>query len=172
MVVSTKTPATATREPGPSQDCFDRLRNQVQQRLQQFHTQPVTPLAARELERDLKVLLDETGRTLLQEAFQRLEPTDKQQAAAKIRYRRATYRINKKTRAAIATSFGVIKVWSFLYLHQEPGEPGLHPLHVLLGIEAGTTTVLAERVGAVGRGLQPKCGAAVAVVRARPALVQ
>ena len=146
MVVSTKTPATATREPGPSQDCFDRLRNQVQQRLQQFHTQPVTPLAARELERDLKVLLDETGRTLLQEAFQRLEPTDKQQAAAKIRYRRATYRINKKTRAAIATSFGVIEVWSFLYLHQEPGEPGLHPLHVLLGIEAGTTTVLAERV--------------------------
>jgi hypothetical protein len=46
----------------------------------------------------------------------------------------------------VATSFGPITLWSFLYLSEEDGEPGLHPLHVQLGIQAGATPVLAEQV--------------------------
>lgn len=46
-----------------------------------------------------------------------------------------------------STSFGPITVWSWLYLCEEAGEPGLHPLRVALGIAAGCATpALAERV--------------------------
>jgi hypothetical protein len=149
MVVSTKTGVVAARESeqgGADGDCFEQLRAQVQERLQQFRRQPVTPLAAYELEKALKALVEATARDVLQEEFNRLEPADKAETAAKVRYRGASYRINKRTKATIASSFGPLTVWSFLYLNNEDGEPGLHPLQVSLGIEAGATAVLAERV--------------------------
>ena len=128
-------------------DLFDRLRQQVQQRLQAFRHDPVTPLAAFALEKDLKGLLDEVGRQLLQEEFQRLEPADKAQVDPRVRFQKGTYRLNKRTPTTVASSFGPITLWSFLYLPSVDGEPCLHPLWVRLGIVAGTTTVLAERVG-------------------------
>ena len=68
------------------------------------------------------------------------------QAAPKVRYHRQTYRLNKRTPATVATSFGPVTLWSWLYLGAEDGEPGLHPLHVSLGIGAGAATpLLAER---------------------------
>jgi hypothetical protein len=146
MALSTNTEAVPTRAPVLERDPFDTLRDQVQQCLQQFRQQPVTPVSARQLELHLKTYLDEAGRTLLQQEFNRCEPADKTQAAPKIRYRGDTYRLNKRTKASIATSFGLITLWSFLYLNSEDGEPGLHPLHVLLGISTDATTVLAERV--------------------------
>ncbi len=127
-------------------DVFERLRQRVQQRQGQFREGPITPLACYELEKELQAALAEVGRELLQEEFNRVESADKQQAAAKVRYQKETYRINKRTPATIATSFGSVTLWSFLYLNQEPGEPGLHPLHVSLGIVAGASPVLAERV--------------------------
>lgn len=67
---------------------------------------------------------------------------------AKVRYHQQTYRINKKTPCPIATRCGVICVRSFYYLNAEDGAPGLHPLHVRLGIVAGSCTLaVAERVG-------------------------
>jgi hypothetical protein len=125
---------------------LNRLGEAVQQRVQQFRERPVTPQSAYDLEQDLKTFLDAAARDVLQEEFNRLEPDDKKQAAPKVRYRRQTYRINKKTKAEVATSFGPITLWSFLYLNEEDGEPGLHPLHVELGVQAGASTVLAERV--------------------------
>ena len=68
------------------------------------------------------------------------------EAAPRIRYHKQTYRINKRTKVIIATSFGAITVWAFYYLNEEDGEPGLHPLHEQLGITAGATPVLAEMV--------------------------
>jgi hypothetical protein len=127
-------------------DGFERLRRRVQRRREQFREGPITPLACYEFEKDLQAILAEVGREILQEEFNRVEPADKQQAAPKVRYHKETYRINKRTPATIATSFGPITLWSFLYLNEEPGEPGLHPLHVSLGIVAGTSPVLAERV--------------------------
>lgn len=140
------TPATASaaREQPHGDDAFDRLRQLVQQRLQTFRDQPVTPVAAHDLEKDLKALLDAAGRELLAQEFHRLEPAAKDQAVPRVRYQRQTYRLNKKTPAKVATSFGTITLWSFLYLNTEDGEPGLHPLHVQLGIVAGATTALAE----------------------------
>ena len=147
MAKSIRTAVATAREETPSPDVFDRLRQRVQERLQQFHARPLAPLSCYELEKELKTAFAEAGRELLQEELGRLEPADKQQAAPKVRYHKETYRINKRTKATIATSFGPITLWSFLYLNEEAGEPGLHPLHVQLGIVAGATTVLAERVG-------------------------
>jgi hypothetical protein len=140
--------ATATaREEATGPDLFDRLRRRVQELGQKFHAQPLTPLNCFELEKELKSALDEAGRELLEETLGGMESADKKQAAPRVRYHKETYRINKRTKATIATSFGPITLWSFLYLNEEAGEPGLHPLHVQLGIVAGATPVLAERVG-------------------------
>jgi hypothetical protein len=147
MTEFTRATAPATSGEQARLDWRAQLQNRVAKCLGQFQDRSLTPQSCYDLEKESKAALDEAGRTLLGEAFNRREPDDKQQAAAKVRYRGATYRINKKTPAAVATSFGPITVRSFLYLHAEDGEPGLHPLHVSLGLVAGTATAwLAERV--------------------------
>jgi hypothetical protein len=148
MGESTPTVAATAREQLGTGDCFDQLRQRVQQCVHEFQNHPATPLLAYEFEKQLQGLFNEAARQLLEEEFNRREPTDQQQAAPKVRYRGQTYRRNKKTKAEVATSLGTITLWSFLYVCDEDGEPGVHPLHVQLGIGAGTATaVLAERVG-------------------------
>ena len=147
MAKFTPTTVAATSQETPAGDVCERLRQQLQQRLLRFRHLAVTPAATFALEQDVKALLDAAGRDLLQREFQRLEPADQAQAVPKVRYHQATYRINKRTKAQVATRFGDITLWSFLYLHADDGEPGLHPLHVRLGLVAGVTPALAERVG-------------------------
>lgn len=143
---ATPAPASLSLADPPTGERFDDLRQQIQQRFQAFRDGPRTPQAAYALEQDLHTLLDAFGRDLLQDAFNQLEPAAKTEAPAHVRFHKATYRLNKRTPATIATSFGPLQVWSFLYLHPEDGEPGLHPLHQQLGFVAGATSVLAERV--------------------------
>jgi type II secretory pathway component PulJ len=145
MAKFTRTNVVTASEETAGADIFERLQQRVQEIREKFRHQDVTPVATYQLEKDLKTALDQAGREILEEELNHLEPADKQQAAPRIRYHKATYRINKRTRAKIATSFGDIAVWSYYYLNEENGEPGLHPLHVRLGIVADTTPVLAER---------------------------
>jgi hypothetical protein len=147
-----RTPVTIAREELPNReasgpDVLDRLRQRVDELSVKFHAEGVTPLSFFAYEKAVKAAFDEAGAALLQEELNGIEPAAKADAAPKVRYHKETYRINKRTAATIATSFGPIKLWSFLYLNEEDGEPGLHPLHVRLGIVAGATPVLAERVG-------------------------
>jgi hypothetical protein len=122
----------------------------VEERLRQFAESPPTPATVYTFEKDLQAAFDEAGRALLAETLSGGEPTAKDQAAPRVRYHKQTYRINKRTKAEVATSFGPITLWSWLYLCTEDGEPGLHPLHVALGIGAGSATpLLAERVARV-----------------------
>jgi hypothetical protein len=128
-------------------DVFARLRARVDERLCQFAQGSPTPAAASTLEKDLTAALDEAGRALLEQTFNAREPAARDRAAPKVRYHKQTYRINKRTKAEVATSFGPITWWSWLYLCLEDGEPGVHPLHVSLGIGAGAATpALVERV--------------------------
>jgi hypothetical protein len=128
-------------------DVLDRLRTQLEACLRTFRAGPITPQAAFTLEQDLRAALDAVGRALLAQEFNRLEPDARAQVAPQVRYRGQTYRRNKKTRAEVATCFGPLTLWSFFYLAAEDGEPGLHPLHVQLGIGAGgATAALAQRV--------------------------
>jgi hypothetical protein len=128
-------------------DVFAHLRARVGERLRQFHEGPVTPLATYTLEKELKAAFDEAARGLLQQALNRLESADRAAADAGVRYRGQAYRRNKRTPAQVATCFGPITLWSWLYLAAEDGEPGLHPLHLRLGVgPGGATPLLAERV--------------------------
>jgi hypothetical protein len=128
-------------------DWAEALQRRVAECLEMFQKQPATPASAYAFECDLKAAFDEAGRTILEQTFNGMESEDKAQVAPKVRWQGATYRINKKTPAHLATTFGPIVLRSFLYLHEEAGEPGLHPLLVRLGIVAQTATArLAERV--------------------------
>ena len=149
MAQSMTPPAAAARGMA-ADDVWAQLRTRVEERLRQFEESPPTPAAAYTLEKELQTAFDEAGRTLLAETFNRCEPTAKDQAVPRVRYHKQTYRINKRTPAEVATSFGPLTLWSWLYLCTEDGEPGLHPLHVSLGIGAGMATpLLAERVARV-----------------------
>jgi hypothetical protein len=149
MAQSMAPPAAAARGTA-CDDVWAQLRTRVEEHLQQFEENPPTPAAVYTLEKELKAAFDEAGRSLLQETFNRCEAAAKDQAAPRVRYHKQTYRLNKRTKAEVATSFGPITLWSWLYLCTEDGEPGLHPLHVSLGIGAGAATpLLAERVARV-----------------------
>ncbi len=140
-------PTAAAARDTAAGNLWGELRTRVENGLRQFEAGPPTPAAAYALEKELRAALDAAGRALLAEAFQRREPAARDQAAPKVRYHRATYRLNKRTRAEVATSFGPLTLWSWLYLAAADGEPGLHPLHVGLGLGAGKATpLLAERV--------------------------
>jgi hypothetical protein len=146
MAQSMIPPAAAARGT-PFDDVWAQLRTQVEERLRQLEAGPPTPAAVYALEKDLRAAFDAAGRALLEAVFNRREPAAKDQVAPKVRYHQQTYRINKRTPAKVATSFGPVTLWSWLYLCREDGEPGLHPLHVCLGIGAGgATPLLAERV--------------------------
>jgi hypothetical protein len=107
----------------------------------------VTPQRFLELENALHSAAADTCRQVLEREVNRLEPEDKHAMPGTVRYRKETYRINKKTPARIATRFGTITLRSFYYLNNEDGEPGLHPLWLRLGIGAGSATpALLERV--------------------------
>lgn len=146
MAQSTATPAPAASTAAPD-DVWTRLRLQVEERLRQFQEGAVTPAATYALEQELKAAFDAAARALLEQTLNGLEPAAPAEADPKVRYQRQTYRRNKRTKAEVATTFGPITLWSWLYLAAEDGEPGLHPLHVRLGIGAGgATPLLAERV--------------------------
>lgn len=146
MAAFKATTAVAARGNAQSGDHFDRLREKWQLCLQQFRSGAITPAAAYAFERDVKALFEQAARDVVQEAWQQLEPASKDEAAPRVAYHKQTYRINKRTKAILQTIFGPIELWSFLYLNEEDGEPGLHPLHVQLGLCGGATAALAERV--------------------------
>jgi hypothetical protein len=133
--------AATTGEP------LDALRKQLDEIVQRFRADPVTPQRFCELENMLRAASMEACRCIVEQEANRLEADDKRAMPGKVRYRKDTYRINKKTPASIATSFGTITLRSFYYLNVEDGEPGLHPLWLRLGIAAGAATpALVERV--------------------------
>jgi hypothetical protein len=145
MTQSTATPAPAASTAAPD-DILARLHARVEECLRPFRAGAVTPAATYALEKELQAAFDAAARALLEQALNRLEPARPAETASKVRYHRQTYRRNKRTKAEVATTFGPITLWSWLYLSAEDGEPGLHPLHRRLGIGAGgATPLLAER---------------------------
>ena len=147
MDQSIRAAAAATSVATSDAGWLTALCERVDQQRRQFEGRPATPQAAYEFEQAVRAALDEAGRAIVGEAFQAHEPAEPCQADAEVRYRGDRYRRNKRTPCAVATTFGPITLWSFLYLSEHDGEPGLHPLHVRLGVVAGgATALLAERV--------------------------
>src|SRR5262245_2147082 len=128
-------------------DALDELKKRVLEIVQRFEGASVTPRTVLDLENALQAAAQEMCRQVLEGTLNRLEADDKASLPSRVRYRKETYRINKKTPAQIASRFGAITLRSFYYLNECDGEPGLHPLQVRLGIGAGKATpALLERV--------------------------
>ena len=136
-----------TAASGVPRDPWQQLQQRVEECREKFRQRPVTSVSMFAFENELKALADDACRQFLEQELNRLEPDDKKEMPNKVRFQKDTYRINKKSKARIATRFGPIVLRSFYYLNAEDGEPGLHPLHVQLGLGAGSATpALAERL--------------------------
>src|SRR6266446_3739654 len=137
----------AITTPAAPGEALDEFRKRVDEIVQRFRSELVTPQRFLELENALHGAAAEACRQVLEREANRLEPDAKRAMPSKMRYHKETYRLNKKTPASIATRFGTITLRSFYYLNDEDGEPGLHPLWLRLGIGAGRATPgLLERV--------------------------
>ncbi len=131
------------------------LRDQVASLIAPFYTTPLTPATTCHFERELRGLLDECGRLILQTVYNHLEPENPQDAPKHSQRDRQDYvRKNSKTlnRGGIATLFGTIQLQRCLYEPlqdaRDDDQPSFAPLERHLGIVAGNATpALAERVG-------------------------
>jgi hypothetical protein len=143
----TRSGVAKTREIAEPTDPVAEFAEHLEERCRQFRGDPVTPASFLALENALAQLSNDMLRQVLERELNQLESDDKKTMPAKVRYQKQTYRINKKTKLAVATRFGAITLRSFYYLNEEDGEPGLHPLRVRLGIGLGSATpAFAERV--------------------------
>ncbi len=133
--------------PLPQPEPLGALKQSLDQAVEHFRGALVTPQRFVDLEHALQRAAAALCRQVLEAEANRAEPADRRVLPPKVRYHKETYRINKQTPARIATSFGTITVWSFYYLNESDGEPGLHPLLLRLGIGAGAATpALLQRV--------------------------
>jgi hypothetical protein len=116
---------------------------------------PITPTATLDFEKDLRQLLDECGRLILQSVYNQIEPEDPQDAPKHTQRDRQDYaRKNQKSRnrGGIATLFGTIDLQRCLYEPlqeaRDDAQRCFAPLELCLGIVAhNATPALAERVG-------------------------
>jgi hypothetical protein len=113
-----------------------------------FRRKDLTPQAAHQFETQLQQLVRELGRIIVAWTFNHLEPRQpqkmpKQMCSQGVRYRRRSKTPNRK----VATLFGTITLWRYLYQPLHGVEPAIFPLEIRLGLEAGLATpALAERV--------------------------
>ena len=131
------------------------MHEQIAARVARFLCAPITPAATHAFENDLRQLLDECGRLVLQSVFNQNEPEKAQDAPKHAQRDREDYlRKNQKSRnrGGIGTLFGTIELQRCLYepLQQarDDGQRSFAPLEVCLGIVGhNATPALAERVG-------------------------
>jgi hypothetical protein len=116
--------------------------------VQAFRQQPPTPELTCAFEQATAGILRETGRVVVGQEFNRIEPEQLEDCPQRLGLAGQEYRRRPKSRNQIGTLFGEITLWRYLYEATEPGERSLFPLELQLGIEAGLATpALAERVG-------------------------
>jgi hypothetical protein len=131
------------------------LHHQISALVARFHATPPTPASAMTFENDLRLLLDECGRLVIQTVFNQIEPQDPKDAPKHLQRDRQNYvRKNQKSpnRGGIATLFGTIQLQRCLYEPlqdaRDDDQPAFAPLELSLGIVASNATAaLAERVG-------------------------
>src|SRR6266850_4916396 len=116
--------------------------------LEQFLSHEPTPQAMATFERELSALLREVGHCVMTWVGNRIEPATPADAPSRLWFGGRAYRRRRKYRGTIATLFGTVVVWRWLYEPLEPGMRSIHPLELRLGLEVGVATpALAERLG-------------------------
>ena len=120
----------------------------LQQLLDQFRQEPLTPAAFCELENRMKTCLRELGQRLLQWLLAQFEPSTREETSPRVEFQRETYRRRPKQPKTIYSTFGPLEYTRFRYEACERGEASIFPLDLMLGLEAHLATpALAEHVG-------------------------
>jgi hypothetical protein len=140
-----------TAQASANSNIFELLQShglQLQQMLDQFREQPLTPAAFCDLENRIKSCLRNLGRRLLEWLLAQLEPATREQTTPRVEFQRETYRRRPKQPKTIYSTFGPLEYARFRYEACERGEASIFPLDLMLGLEAHLATpALAEHVG-------------------------
>jgi hypothetical protein len=120
----------------------------IAREIQRFRTLEPTPQSTYQFENRLDHLLREMGREIIDWVYNHLEPDDPGLMPIHLHFAGDWYRRRHKTpNRHVATLFGTITLWRFLYQPIHGVERSLFPLEIRLGIEARhATPALAERV--------------------------
>jgi hypothetical protein len=116
----------------------------VEQLVEDFLNQAVTPTTLCRFEHALQELLQRFGRTTLEWTVNQLEP---EELPAQVCRDGEWYRLRPKSpRRSLDSLFGPVRLWRYRYEALTPGEASRFPLEERLGIEAQRATpALAER---------------------------
>jgi len=121
---------------------------QIAQLIVAFHAAELTPSACHHFETQLQATLRELGRIIVAWTYNHIEPDDRLLIPAHLRFDGDWYRRgSKKTpNRSVATLFGTITLWRYLYRPIHGVDPSIFPLEIRLGLAAGRATpALAER---------------------------
>jgi hypothetical protein len=122
--------------------------SQVARLIVGFRAAEPTPAASHLFETQLQGLLRELGRIIVEWTFNHFEPDDPHLMPDHLRFEGDWYRrCNKKSpRRSVATLFGTITLWRYLYRPIHGIEASIFPLEIRLGLAVGRATpALAER---------------------------
>src|SRR5271166_591435 len=114
-----------------------------------FRRAELTPQVCHQIETQLHAQLRELGRIIVEWTFNHIEPRDRRDMPNQMCFQGVWYRRRSKTpNRKVATLFGTITLWRYLYQPLHGVEPSIFPLEIRLGLEAGLATpALTERVG-------------------------
>jgi hypothetical protein len=120
---------------------------QIGRLIVRFRRADPTPQGCHQFETQLHELLRELGRIIVEWTFNHLEPRDPKEMPNQICFQGTWYRRRFKTKnRSVATLFGTITLWRWLYQDLQGIEPSIVPLELGLGLEAGLATpALVER---------------------------
>jgi hypothetical protein len=120
---------------------------QIGRLLVRFRRAELTPQAGHQFEVQLQEQLRELGRIIVAWTLNHREPRDRTDMPHQMSFQGTWYRCHSKTpNRSVATVFGTITLWRWLYQDLQGIEPAIFPLEIRLGLEAGLATpALAER---------------------------
>ena len=91
-------------------------------------------------ERRLERILREIGRVILQATLRQLGTDRSEEMPARVHWQGRAYRRNRRTNKTFDTRFGQVTLARWFFQSVEPGEPGIAPLDLRLGLVAGRMT--------------------------------
>src|SRR3954469_2382280 len=122
--------------------------SRVAQLIVAFRAAEPTPSACHQFEAQLQAALRDLGRIIVEWAYNHVEPDDRLLMPDHLRLDGDWYRRRDKSpNRSVATLFGTITLWRYLYRPIHGVERSIFPLEIRLGLAAGRATpALAERV--------------------------
>jgi hypothetical protein len=100
-----------------------------------FRRAELTPQVCHQFETQLHAQLRELGRIIVAWTFNHIEPRDRRDMPNQMYFQGVWYRRRSKTpKRTVATLFGTITLWRYLYQPLHGVEPSIFPLEIRLGL--------------------------------------